>query len=327
MKQHNYVVLGAGVVGLTTALELKRRAPTASVIIAAKHFPGDQSPEYCSPWAGANWMTTAVDGGKHEAWGAETYRRFGELADNVPETGITRMSLRAIFDRPAEEAGILSRGTGKIWYEELTGGIEYLPKAEVNTECLKAKVEMRRAGFGDIRDLFRDIPARAYFNCTGLGSCSLKGVEDKQLFPTRGQVMLVETPKTPFKQMYFRSPRRVDNDTTYVFPRYPTGGVVLGGCRLDNDWNTEPDLLLAEDIKRRCCDLAPELGNPQDLKVLYHAVGLRPGRKGGIRVEPEKIDGCLVIHNYGAGGTGYQSSWGTAKHAVDLLERSLREEI
>jgi hypothetical protein len=77
------------------------------------------------------------------------------------------------------------------------------------------------------------------------------------------------------KAMYFRSPRRVDNDTTYVFPRYPTGGVVLGGCRLDNDWSGEVDETLADDIMRRCCALAPELGKPDDLKVIYHAVGLR----------------------------------------------------
>lgn len=75
--------------------------------------------------------------------------------------------------------------------------------------------------------------------------------------------------------MYFRSPRRVDSDTTYVFPRNPYGGIVLGGCRVDNSWDTTADLELAEDIKRRCCALAPELGRPEDLKVLSHGVGLR----------------------------------------------------
>jgi D-amino-acid oxidase len=77
------------------------------------------------------------------------------------------------------------------------------------------------------------------------------------------------------KRMYFRSPRRVDNDTTYVFPRGKDGGVVLGGCRLDGSWDETIDPRLAEDIKRRCCELAPELGRPQDLKVISHSVGLR----------------------------------------------------
>lgn len=87
--------------------------------------------------------------------------------------------------------------------------------------------------------------------------------------------MLVESPKVPLQRMYFRSPRRVDSDTTYVFPRGKHGGVVLGGCRVDNDWNGEVELDFAEDIKRRCCALAPELGRPEDLKVVYHGVGLR----------------------------------------------------
>lgn len=87
--------------------------------------------------------------------------------------------------------------------------------------------------------------------------------------------MLVESPKTPLTRMYFRSPQRVNKDTTYVFPRGPHNGVVLGGVRLDNEWDGDVDLEFAEDIKRRCCALAPELGKPEDLKVIYHGVGLR----------------------------------------------------
>lgn len=79
------------------------------------------------------------------------------------------------------------------------------------------------------------------------------------------------------------------------------------------------NLDLAEDIKRRCCELCPELGKPEDLKVIRHGLGLRPSRKGGARVEREAMDGRSVVHSYGAGGAGYQSSWGTAKEAVDLL--------
>ena len=100
-------------------------------------------------------------------------------------------------------------------------------------------------------------------------------MEDKLLYPTKGQVMLVENPKTPMTRMYFRSPQRVNKDTTYIFPRNPGGGVILGGCRVDNDWSGEVCMDFAEDIKRRCCALAPELGRPEDLKVIQHGVGLR----------------------------------------------------
>lgn len=32
---------------------------------------------------------------------------------------------------------------------------------------------------------------------------------------------------------------------------------------------------LAQDIMRRCCELCPELGKPEDLQVISHNVGLR----------------------------------------------------
>ena len=79
------------------------------------------------------------------------------------------------------------------------------------------------------------------------------------------------------------------------------------------------DLGLAEDIKRRCCELCPELGRVEDLKVIRHGLGLRPSRKGGARVERQLMDGRTVVHNYGSGGAGYQSSWGMAKEAIDIL--------
>jgi hypothetical protein len=44
---------------------------------------------------------------------------------------------------------------------------------------------------------------------------------------------------------------------------------------LDNSWDGKVDLKFAEDIKRRCCTLVPELGRPEDLKVIQHGVGLR----------------------------------------------------
>ena len=48
---------------------------------------------------------------------------------------------------------------------------------------------MHRMFFGDIQELFDAYPqAKAFFNCTGLGSYHLKGVEDKLLYPTRVRI-------------------------------------------------------------------------------------------------------------------------------------------
>lgn len=177
-------------------------------------------------------------------------------------------------------------------------------------QCRNKHIRLQRKQIRHIGEgrIAKDVSA--IFNCTGLGSHSLGGVDDKTMYPTRGQTVLVEQPIQPLTKMYFRSPRRVDNDTTYIFQRPLAGGIVLGGCRENSNWDGKVDLRFAEDIMRRCCALAPELGRPEDLKVIKHGVGLRPSRRGGPRLEAEvNKDGTIIVHNYGASGAGFQASW------------------
>ena len=59
---------------------------------------------------------------------------------------------------------------------------------------------------------------------------------------------------------------------------------------------------LANHIAERCVALHPELSNGMGVKglnITQNIVGLRPSRKGGARVEIEKFDAGLVVHNYG----------------------------
>jgi D-amino-acid oxidase len=77
----NISILGAGVVGLTNALVLAHTYPAANITVIAKHFPGDRSIEYTSPWAGANWASMAHDNGPLEKYDEVTFNRFGQLID------------------------------------------------------------------------------------------------------------------------------------------------------------------------------------------------------------------------------------------------------
>ena len=90
----------------------------------------------------------------------------------------------------------------------------------------------------------------------------------------QGQIVLVEGPEKPVRKMYFRAPHR-DGEATHIFPRGERGGIILGGCRQKGRWDGEPEMDFAELIKQRCCALVPELGRPEDLKVIKHGVGLR----------------------------------------------------
>lgn len=73
---------------------------------------------------------------------------------------------------------------------------------------------------------------------------------------------------------------------------------------------------------KRCVQICPALTGGKGieaLSIIRHAVGFRPARKEGPRVEKEVIQGIPVVHNYGHAGYGYQSSYGTARHAVTLV--------
>ncbi|KAF8321060.1 uncharacterized protein EI90DRAFT_3020460 [Cantharellus anzutake] len=180
-----------------------------------------------------------------------------------------------------------------------------------------------------------------------LGAATIKGIEDPDVYPIRGQTVLVRTPWVRFGRTL--SEPGVDGIWTYIIPRR----------------SGDPLKEITEDILRRCLELCPELvtGSPEfksstsgpeaegggtprkvtvdDLRpfIIEEGCGLRPARKGGIRFEVDWLSAAEstesgadengrsgkipVIHHYGHGGFGYQSSWGSAEKAVDLLQTVL----
>ena len=110
------------------------------------------------------------------------------------------------------------------------------------------------------------------------------------------------------------------------------GGTILGGCYQVGNSSPDPDPALAKRIMKRCIALCPSLvGNNRDagieaLDVVTHGVGLRPYRQGGTRVEKEVLDaGAVVVHNYGHGGEGYQTSYGCAGDVVSIVDSIVDE--
>lgn len=61
---------------------------------------------------------------------------------------------------------------------------------------------------------------------------------------------------------------------------------------------------------------APDLAQS---RVMRYAAGLRPYRRGTVRVEHETVGSQSIIHHYGHGGAGFTLAWGTAEEAADLL--------
>ena len=76
-------------------------------------------------------------------------------------------------------------------------------------------------------------PPKALVNATGIMASKLGGVADNDVYPTRGQTILV---RNQCSQMYFRSSQRLGEEPTYVIPRPFGGGTILGGCRQAGNW-------------------------------------------------------------------------------------------
>ena len=117
-----------------------------------------------------------------------------------------------------------------------------------------------------------------------------------------------------------------EDEACYMMTRAAGGGTILGGCYQKGNWNSEVDQGLARRIMERAVKACPEMTGGkgmEGLDVVRHGVGLRPVREGGARVERKRLEGVWVVHNYGAGGAGYQSSYGCAMEAVRLVEGAL----
>ncbi|MEZ4320467.1 MAG: FAD-dependent oxidoreductase [Myxococcota bacterium] len=58
-----------------------------------------------------------------------------------------------------------------------------------------------------------------------------------------------------------------------------------------------------------------------------YAVGVRPFREGGVRLERDApLAGKALVHNYGHGGAGITLAFGCAEEAADLVEAAIREQ-
>lgn len=175
-------------------------------------------------------------------------------------------------------------------------------------------------------------------NCTGLSSRTLGGVQDEKLYPVRGQIVLLRN--DPGQMSTVSGTDDGHDETTFIMPRAAGMSITFRGARLDltltgggtvisgsyqkNNWDASPDPNLAIRIMKRAVALQPNFVAPgqgiEGLDVVRHGVGLRPAREGGPRVARDVVEGVNVVHNYGHGGFGYQTSWGCTETVVQLVD-------
>jgi D-amino-acid oxidase len=235
---------------------------------------------------------------------------------------------------------------------ELESSHSQLYPASSDTNTTKQQqlpVTFVRAEITSLSDVFQHVPdAQLIINATGLGAKDLKDVRDDAVYPIRGQTVIIKpsqrfqiaprcamkVPKSGNYSVEKSSPE--EQEFTYVIPRARSGQVICGGCAIPNEWSTDVDAELTRRILQRCIEVVPELleegvdptseGAWKTLEIVGHGVGLRPARRGGLRLELENMTSSederqfCVLHAYGAGAGGYQSSHGTAVEALALVE-------
>jgi D-amino-acid oxidase len=196
------------------------------------------------------------------------------------------------------------------------------------SQCLANGVIFKRAIFKHISDAAVFHPsgkAHVVVNCTGLSAAKLGGVGDNSVVPARGQIVVVRNDAG--KMIDISGTDDGDDEACYIMTRAAGGGTILGGSYQKGNWDSQPDPSLAVRIMKRAVDACPALTGGRGveaLDVIRHGVGLRPVREGGTRIEKERVDGVWLVHNYGHGGAGYQSSYGCAQDAVQLVDDALR---
>ncbi len=313
-------VVGAGVIGLTTALTLEQRGHRVRVVAAARLAATTSSV------AGAVWFPYRVGPAeKVPRWALRTRRWLEQVAREVPAAGVDVLTGYEILGddgstRPWWAATPTMEGDAldaeHITVEHVPAPVTgaphgwrfVAPRAEPALflawleSCLREPIEERA-----VTDLAAE-RGEVIVNCTGLGARELVG--DDLVFPLLGQIAIAEPGDVDLATTI--TDDRDPDHIFYVIPR--RGEIVLGGCSLPFPPGAEP--AIDPEITARVLAHAERLGIAAGA-VRTVRVGLRPYR-AAVRLERDTRD-PRVIHNYGHGGAGFTLCRGCADDVATLL--------
>jgi D-amino-acid oxidase len=312
------VVLGAGVIGLSTASALLDRG------LAVEVWFREDVQATTSAVAGAIWQPYLVEPRDRVlGWAAVGYRVLQELAQD-PATGVRMVRVVEVLPAgaPIPEWMALVPGARRIGADEVPDGCAGGAAAEVPLcetpvylPWLRARVAANGARFvrREAQDLAEGFAAaEVVVNCTGLGARELCG--DRALRAARGQVVCVENAGL-HEALLDESDAKAP---VYLLPR--SGDVVLGGTVGMDDERLAVDAADTASIMQRCARL---WAGARGAKVRAVKVGLRPWRPQ-VRLEAERHGDRLVVHNYGHGGAGFTLAWGCAAEVAGLVAGGAR---
>lgn len=347
------IIVGAGVTGLTTATLIQRHLPKVGITILAAETPTTANPsaDYASMWAGAHYrpihpISTDQLAKEHEM-AMRTAEAMRRLARKIPEAGVAEMPGVEYFKREPED-GLKKLKSGDVYAspgdgfrvleeKELPPGVKwgcvyrsYGVNVPVYCRWLMdgflargGKIVQRR--LSSASEVF-ELVAKNTISGLNLGgsppplvvNCSGRNFDlDPKVKIIRGQTVLV-------KQQYDKTitQQNADGTWTFVIGRPRNGGTIVGGTKEIGDWEPSPRAETTESLLQHCVESFPDfIDSVAKFDIVKINVGRRPWREGGYRFEIENIGpGRTVVHGYGAGGRGYELSWGAGEKILELVK-------
>ncbi|XP_021346523.1 D-amino-acid oxidase-like isoform X2 [Mizuhopecten yessoensis] len=326
-------VLGAGVIGLSSAVCIQELVPDADVTVVADTFTPHTLSDNCAGF----WMPYLIDPSNTNVlrWCGDTFeylKRLGhsELAGDigiqfvsgyyfVRESAYTgkeppwKDQVIGFRQLTPEELNICPNARDGYFFTTIIMDVKrFLPW--LTKRILDKGGKLRNKKIQNMDELTEEYDI--VVNCSGMGANQL--CNDSRLHPLRGQVIKVAAPWV--KHFYMNPDPTDDHKEVYILPGPDT--VTIGGTGQFDDWNTSVDGQDKQRIVEDVCKLVPSL---RTAKRLQDWVGLRPLRSP-VRLEAEeklsKSGRKTVIHNYGHSGSGVTFHWGCAKDTAHLVKQA-----
>ncbi|MDN5913962.1 MAG: FAD-binding oxidoreductase [Pseudonocardia sp.] len=308
------VVVGAGVIGLSTGIVLAEAGARVRIVAA--------EPPLRSTSAAATGMCGPVFHGPDQrtaAWELATVAHLTALADTEPAAGVAittgLIAAAAGIEQapPLADASVLVRIADP---DELPAGFGFgmwlrVPMVDMPVYLQYLLDRFAAAGGLIVERRVESLASAAdgaatLVNCAGVGAAAL--CSDEGLHPVRGQHVVVENPG--LEGFFMPGPGASEWASWHVHGDH----VLLGGISVEDGWDPAPSQVIADGILERCVALEPRFA---DARIIGHRAGLRPVRPRA-RLEVEDIGGLRCVHNYGHGGVGVLQSWGCAQQAARL---------